>query len=53
MVLPENTNWLYDYNYEDIVTPDVNFSVSGYSWSMQGFNGSTNARYLFSVSNLT
>ncbi|KAH0721916.1 hypothetical protein KY289_004960 [Solanum tuberosum] len=43
MVLPENTNWLYDYNYEDIVTPDVNFSVSGYSWSMQGFNGSTNA----------
>lgn len=44
MVSPENTNWLYDYNFEDIVVPDGNFSVSasGFSWSMHGFNGSTN-----------
>ncbi|KAJ8534454.1 hypothetical protein K7X08_016182 [Anisodus acutangulus] len=45
MVSPENTNWLYDCNFEDISVPDANFSVSanGFSWSMQGFNGSTNA----------
>ncbi|CAN4097225.1 unnamed protein product [Withania somnifera] len=35
MVAPENTNWLYDYNFEEIVVPDANFSVFS-------FNGSTN-----------
>lgn len=43
MVQPENTNWLYDYNFEDIVVPDASFSVSGFSWSVQGYNGSANA----------
>ncbi|KAK4363880.1 hypothetical protein RND71_015238 [Anisodus tanguticus] len=45
MMSPENTNWLYDYNFEDISVPNANFSVTanGFSWSMQGFNGSTNA----------
>ncbi|CAN4117769.1 unnamed protein product [Withania somnifera] len=37
MVLPENTNWLYDYNFEDIAVPDANFSIFS-------FNGSTNMR---------
>ncbi|XP_019251767.1 PREDICTED: transcription factor ILR3-like isoform X2 [Nicotiana attenuata] len=44
MVSPETTNWLYDYNFEDItVSVDPNFSnsTSGFSWSMQPFNGST------------
>ncbi|XP_059301099.1 transcription factor ILR3-like [Lycium ferocissimum] len=45
MVSPENTNWLYDYSFEDISVPNANFSVSSnmFSWSMQAFNGSTNA----------
>ncbi|XP_009792846.1 transcription factor ILR3 [Nicotiana tabacum] len=44
MASPETTNWLYDYNFEDItVSVDPNFSNSttGFSWSMQPFNGST------------
>ncbi|XP_055809363.1 transcription factor ILR3-like isoform X2 [Solanum dulcamara] len=43
MVPPEQINWLYGYNFEDIGVLDANFSVSGFSWSMQGFNGSTSA----------
>ncbi|PHT35420.1 Transcription factor ILR3 [Capsicum baccatum] len=45
MITPENIDWLYDYNFYAISIPDANFSfsASGFSWSMQGFNGSTNA----------
>ncbi|KAL7131028.1 hypothetical protein ABFS83_13G172100 [Erythranthe nasuta] len=44
MVSPENTNWLYDYGFEDNPVPDVNFSApnSGFSWPMQTLNGSSN-----------
>ncbi|XP_019183373.1 PREDICTED: transcription factor ILR3-like [Ipomoea nil] len=43
MVLQENTNWLYDYGFEDISVADTNFSVSGsgFSWSAQTLNGSS------------
>lgn len=43
MVLQENTNWLYDYGFEDISVADANFSVSGsgFSWSAQTLNGSS------------
>ncbi|KAL3850816.1 hypothetical protein ACJIZ3_012698 [Penstemon smallii] len=37
MVSPENTNWLYDYGFEDISVPNGNFS-----WPMQGLNVSSN-----------
>ncbi|PIN19267.1 hypothetical protein CDL12_07700 [Handroanthus impetiginosus] len=45
MVTPENTNWLYDYGFEDISVPDGNFSAhnTGFSWPMQALNGSSNA----------
>ncbi|KAK4484415.1 hypothetical protein RD792_007002 [Penstemon davidsonii] len=33
MVSPENTNWLYDYGFEDIPVP---------IWPMQALNGSSN-----------
>ncbi|CAA3008951.1 transcription factor ILR3 [Olea europaea subsp. europaea] len=44
MVSPENTNWLYDYEVEDIPVPVGNFSAppAGFSWSIQASNGSTN-----------
>ncbi|PHT97540.1 Transcription factor ILR3 [Capsicum chinense] len=44
MITPENIDWLYDYNFYAISIPaNFSFSASGFSWSMQGFNGSTNA----------
>nr|AFJ05598.1 bHLH3 protein [Salvia miltiorrhiza] len=45
MVSPENTNWLYDYGFEDITVPDANFVApnSGFSWPVQALTGSTNA----------
>ncbi|KAG8365032.1 hypothetical protein BUALT_Bualt18G0060800 [Buddleja alternifolia] len=45
MVSPENTNWLYDYGFEDITVPDGNFAApnSGFSWPMQALNVSSNA----------
>ncbi|KAL0311062.1 UNVERIFIED_CONTAM: Transcription factor ILR3 [Sesamum angustifolium] len=45
MVSPENTNWLYDYGFEDIAVHDGNFAAhnSGFSWPMQALNGSSNA----------
>ncbi|XP_051136365.1 transcription factor ILR3-like [Andrographis paniculata] len=45
MVSPENTNWLYDYGFEDISAADGNFAAenSGFSWPMQALNGSSNA----------
>jgi len=46
MVSPENTNWLYDYGViDDIPVPEGNFSAPnavGFSWSVQGVNGSSN-----------
>ncbi|XP_075478471.1 transcription factor ILR3-like [Primulina tabacum] len=44
MVSPENTNWLYDYGFEDIPVLDTNLSApnSGFSWSVQALNGSSN-----------
>ncbi|CDP05806.1 unnamed protein product [Coffea canephora] len=44
MVSPENTNWLYDYAFEDIAVPDGNFpaSASGFNWPVQTLNGSSN-----------
>lgn len=45
MVSPENTNWLYDYGFEDIPVPEGNFpaaAASGYNWPMQALNGSAN-----------
>ncbi|KAK4398470.1 Transcription factor ILR3 [Sesamum angolense] len=44
MVSPENTNWLYDYGFDDIHVPDGNFSApaSGFSWPVQALNGSSN-----------
>jgi hypothetical protein len=49
MVSPENTNWLYDYGViDDIPVPEGNFSAPnavGFSWSVQGVNGSSNVRY--------
>ncbi|KAG8386195.1 hypothetical protein BUALT_Bualt03G0123700 [Buddleja alternifolia] len=44
MVSPENTNWLYDYGFEDIPVPDANFSAPnpGFSWPVQALNGSVN-----------
>ncbi|KAK6134928.1 hypothetical protein DH2020_031306 [Rehmannia glutinosa] len=44
MVSPENTNWLYDYGFEDIPVPDGTFSApnSGFSWPVQALNGSSN-----------
>ncbi|KAL8506119.1 hypothetical protein ACS0TY_017110 [Phlomoides rotata] len=45
MVSPENTNWLYDYGFEDITVPDGDFSAQnpGFSWPVQALNGSSNA----------
>ncbi|KAF3616712.1 Transcription factor ILR3 [Capsicum annuum] len=44
MITPENIDCLYDYNFYAISIPaNFSFSASGFSWSMQGFNGSTNA----------
>ncbi|KAG6423809.1 hypothetical protein SASPL_114212 [Salvia splendens] len=42
MVSPENTNWLYDYGFEDIT---ANFAApsSGFSWPVQPLTASTNA----------
>ncbi|XP_042063997.1 transcription factor ILR3-like [Salvia splendens] len=42
MVSPENTNWLYDYGFEDIT---ANFAApnSGFSWPVQPLSASTNA----------
>lgn len=47
MVSPENTNWLYDYGFEESAVPDSNFSAtaSGFNWPMQNLNGSRNVRY--------
>ncbi|XP_055823600.1 transcription factor ILR3 [Solanum dulcamara] len=44
MVSPENTNWLYDYGFEDSSVPDSNFSASpsGFNWPVQNLNGSRN-----------
>lgn len=44
MVSPENTNWLYDYGFEESAVPDSNFSAtaSGFNWPMQNLNGSRN-----------
>ncbi|KAL3508540.1 hypothetical protein ACH5RR_027941 [Cinchona calisaya] len=44
MVSPENTNWLYDYGFEDIGVPDANFpaSASGFNLPVQALNGSSN-----------
>ncbi|CAN4104081.1 unnamed protein product [Withania somnifera] len=44
MVSPENTNWLYDYGFEDSSVPDSNFSASAsrFNWPMQNLNGSRN-----------
>ncbi|KAL2476217.1 Transcription factor ILR3 [Abeliophyllum distichum] len=45
MVSPENTNWLYDYEVEDIPVPAGNFSAAaaaGISWSIQPLDGSSN-----------
>ncbi|KAJ8542942.1 hypothetical protein K7X08_005465 [Anisodus acutangulus] len=44
MVSPENTNWLYDYGFEDSSVPDSNFSASasGFNWPIQNLNGSRN-----------
>ncbi|XP_060188097.1 transcription factor ILR3-like [Lycium barbarum] len=38
MVSPENTNWLYDYGFEDSSVPDSNFSAtaSGFNWNLNG-----------------
>lgn len=47
MVSPENTNWLYDYGFEDIPVPEGNFSTSapGFNWPAQALlNGSSNTR---------
>ncbi|CAA3011636.1 transcription factor ILR3 [Olea europaea subsp. europaea] len=43
MVSPENTNWLYDYEVEDIPVPVGNFSAppAGFSWPIQAVNGSS------------
>ncbi|GFP86384.1 transcription factor ilr3 [Phtheirospermum japonicum] len=45
MVSPENTNWLYDYGFDDIPVPDGTFSApnSGFPWPVQALNGSSNA----------
>ncbi|KAG6387394.1 hypothetical protein SASPL_152581 [Salvia splendens] len=45
MVSPENTNWLYDYGFEDITVPEGNFAApsSGFSWPVQTLTASTNA----------
>ncbi|KAK6154394.1 hypothetical protein DH2020_008642 [Rehmannia glutinosa] len=44
MVSPENTNWLYDYGFEDIAVPDGNFCApnSEFAWPIQALNGSSN-----------
>nr|WIE96185.1 basic helix-loop-helix transcription factor [Loropetalum chinense var. rubrum] len=45
MVSPENTNWLFEYGLiDDIPVPDGNFPapVSGFNWSLQALNGSSN-----------
>ncbi|KAK6132961.1 hypothetical protein DH2020_033252 [Rehmannia glutinosa] len=44
MVSPENTNWLYDYGFEDIAVPDGNYSApnSEFAWPIQALNGSSN-----------
>lgn len=44
MVSPENTNWLYDYAFEDSSVPDSNFpaSASGFNWPVQNLSGSRN-----------
>lgn len=49
MVSPENTNWLYDYGFDDIPVPGGNFSgpTSGFSWPAQAFIGSSNVRWCF------
>ncbi|XP_051124893.1 transcription factor ILR3-like [Andrographis paniculata] len=41
----ENTNWLYDYGFEDIPAPGGALSApggSGFSWPSQALNGSSN-----------
>ncbi|XP_073017460.1 transcription factor ILR3-like [Primulina eburnea] len=47
MVSPSNTNWLYQYGFEDILVPDANFSApgSGFSWHIQSLNGSSNTSF--------
>ncbi|KAL3647092.1 Transcription factor ilr3 [Castilleja foliolosa] len=44
MVSPENTNWLYDYGFDDIPVPGGTFSApnSGFPWPGQALNGSSN-----------
>lgn len=45
MVSPENTNWLYDYGFEDISVPDANYAAEnpGFSWPVQPLNASSNS----------
>ncbi|KAK4491972.1 hypothetical protein RD792_002756 [Penstemon davidsonii] len=47
MVSPENTNWLYDYGFEDISVPNGNFS-----WPMQD-NTSSHITCLYSFRSRT
>ncbi|GER45857.1 basic helix-loop-helix (bHLH) DNA-bindingsuperfamily protein [Striga asiatica] len=45
MVSPENTNWLYDYGFEDIAVPDGSFCApnSGVAWPVLALNATSNA----------
>ncbi|CAA0840390.1 Transcription factor ILR3 [Striga hermonthica] len=45
MVSPENTNWLYDYGFEDVAVADGSFCApnSGFAWPVLALNATSNA----------